>query len=105
VDYGVRGFSDLDVALRLRFVRSWADDMNATASIVEGFDDVGALHRGIASGLIQLGSLFYYQDPRSWPSLGYGGPWLNRRHEDEELPFSHHRHGVERVLYGDGVEA
>jgi hypothetical protein len=103
--YRGRSFSELDVPLRLRFVRSWAADFDAVPLGVQGFDDIGTLHRGVAAALIQLGGLFYYQDPRSWPPLGYGGPWLQRRHEGEELPFSHHGHGVERVLYGDGVVA
>jgi hypothetical protein len=103
--YGGRSFSELDVPLRLRFIRSWAADFNPAPLGVQGFADVGTLHRGVAGGLIQLGCIFYYQDPRSWLPLGYGGPWLQRRHEDEELPFSHHRHGVERVLYGQGVVA
>jgi hypothetical protein len=103
--YGVRSFTGLDVPLRLRFIRSWAADFDRVPLGVQGFGDVGALHRGVAAAVIQLGSLFYYQDPRSWPPLGYGGPWLRRRHEDEEMPFSHHSHGVERVLYGDGVVA
>jgi hypothetical protein len=101
--YAARSFSELDVPLRLRFVRSWAADFDAAPLGVEGFEDVGALHRGVAAALIQLSCLFSYQDPRSWRPLGYGGPWLHRAHEDEELPFSHHGHGVERVLYGDGV--
>jgi hypothetical protein len=103
--YGVRSFSGLDVPLRLRFIRSWAADFDPVPLGIQGFGDVGALHRGAASALIQLGCVFYYQDPRSWPPLGYGGPWLQRRHDDEELPFSHHTHGVQRVLYGDGVVA
>jgi hypothetical protein len=103
--YRGRSFSELDVPLRLRFARSWAADFTPVPLGVEGFDDVGTLHRGVAAGLIQLGCLFYYDDPRSWPPLGYGGPWLQRSHEDEELPFSHHGHGVERVLYGQGVVA
>jgi hypothetical protein len=105
VDYGGRPFSQLDVSLRLRFIRSWAADFSTAPVGVQGFENVGALHRGIASALIQLGCFYYYQDPRSWPPLGYGGPWLHRRHEGEELPFSHHGHGVERVLYGGGVVA
>jgi hypothetical protein len=105
VDYGGRSFSQLDVPLRLRFLRSWAADFDPTPVGIQGFEDVGALHRGIASAMIQLGCFYYYQDPRSWPPLGYGGPWLHRRHESEELPFSHHGHGVERVLYGGGVVA
>jgi hypothetical protein len=104
-DYGGRSFSQLGVALRLRFVRSWAADFDTTPVGVQGFEDVGALHRGVASAMIQLGCFYYYQDPRSWPPLGYGGPWLRRKHESEELPFSHHGHGVERVLYGGGVVA
>jgi hypothetical protein len=103
--YGARSFSGLDVALRLRFVRGWASDFDPAPVGFEGFADVGALHRGLAAALIQLGSFFYYQDPRSWRSLGYGGPWLHRAHENEELPFSHHGHGVERVFYGQGVVA
>jgi hypothetical protein len=129
--YGGRSFTELDVPLRLRFVRSWAADFDpvpvgvqgvvdvgslppavaaALAQLgdplgVGGFHDVGTLHRAIASALIQLGSFFYYQDPRSWRPLGYGGPWLQGTHEDEEMPFSHHGHGVEQVLYGDGVVA
>jgi hypothetical protein len=103
--YRGRAFSELDVPLRLRFVRSWAGDFTPVPLGVAGFDDVGTLHRGVASGLIQIGCLFYYQDPRSWRPLGYGGPWLHRRHEGEELPFSHHGHGTERVLYGQGVVA
>jgi hypothetical protein len=105
VDYGGRPFSGLDVPLRLRFVRSWASDFDTTQVGVQGFEDVGALHRGVASGLIQIGCFYLYQDPRSWRPLGYGGPWLGRRHESEELPFSHNSHGVERVLYGEGVVA
>jgi hypothetical protein len=105
VDYGGRSFSQLDVPLRLRFVRSWAADFDTTPVGVQGFEDVGALHRGIASAMIQLGCFYYYQDPRSWGPLGYGGPWLDRTHEGEELPFSHHGHRVERVLYGGGVVA
>jgi hypothetical protein len=104
-DYAGRSFSQLDVPLRLRFVRSWAADFDTAPVGVDGFDDVGALHRGVASALIQLGCFYYYQDPRSWRPLGYGGPWLHRRHESEELPFSHHGHGVQRVLYGGGVVA
>jgi hypothetical protein len=103
--YGVRSFSGLDVPLRLRFIRSWAADFDPVPLGIQGFGDVGTLHRGAASALIQLGCVFYYQDPRSWPPLGYGGPWLQRKHEGEEMPFSHHGHGVERVLYGDGVVA
>jgi hypothetical protein len=105
VDYRGRSFSQLDVPLRLRFVRSWAADFSTAPVGVQGFEDVGALHRGVAAGMIQIGCLFYYSDPRSWPPLGYGGPWLNRKHESEELPFSHDGHGVERVLYGGGVIA
>ena len=105
VAYGGRAFSELDVPLRLRFVRSWAADFDPVPVGVVGFDDVGALHRGVASALIQLGCFYLYQDPRSWVPLGYGGPWLGRAHEDEELPFSHQGHDVERVLYGDGVVA
>jgi hypothetical protein len=130
-DYGGRAFSELDVPLRLRFVRSWGDDFNqlplGVGSVVDvgtlsrpvaaaltpvedplgvaAFHDVGTLHRAVASALIQLASFFYYEDPRSWAPLGYGGPWLQRAHEDEELPFSHHDHGVNPVLYGDGVVA
>jgi hypothetical protein len=103
--YGERSFSELDVPLRLRFIRSWAADFDPVPVGVTGFSDVGALHRGVASAVIQLGSVFYYEDPRSWRPLGYGGPWLNRRHEDEELPFSHHGHGVEHVFYGQGIVA
>jgi len=103
--YSERSFSELDVPLRLRFIRSWAADFDPVPVGVTGFSDVGALHRGVASAVIQLGSVFYYEDPRSWPPLGYGGPWLHRRHEGEELPFSHHGHGVERVFYGQGVVA
>jgi hypothetical protein len=105
VDYAGRAFSQLDVPLRLRFVRSWAADFSTAPVGVQGFENVGALHRGIASALIQLGCFYYYQDPRSWRPLGYGGPWLHRKHESEELPFSHHGHGVQRVLYGGGVVA
>jgi hypothetical protein len=105
VDYGGRSFSQLDVALRLRFVRSWAADFSTAPLGIQGFEDVGALHRGVAGAMIQIGCLFYYEDPRSWPPLGYGGPWLRRRHASEELPFSHHGHGVDRVLYGGGVVA
>jgi hypothetical protein len=105
VDYGGRSFSQLDVPLRLRFVRSWAADFSTAPLGIQGFEDVGALHRGVAAGMIQIGCLFYYDDPRTWPPLGYGGPWLRRRHESEELPFSHHGHRVERVLYGGGVVA
>jgi hypothetical protein len=105
VGYGGRSFSRLDIALRLRFLRSWAADFDAAPVGIQGFDDVGALHRGIAAAMIQLGCFYYYQDPRSWPPLGYGGPWLHREHESEEMPFSHHSHSVERVLYGDGVVA
>jgi hypothetical protein len=101
--YGGRSFGVLDVPLRLRFVRSWAGDFNPAPAGLDGFADVGALHRGVAAALIQLGSLFYYQDPRSWRTLGYGGPWLHRAHEDEEMPFSHHGHAVERVFCGQGV--
>jgi hypothetical protein len=129
--YGERSFSELDVALRLRFVRSWAGDFDRVPVGVQGFVDVGTLprgvaaavvqlgdplgvgafhdlgtlHRAVASGLIQLGAFFYYQDPHSWRPLGYGGPWLQRSHEDEEMPFSHHGHGVEPVFYGEGVIA
>jgi hypothetical protein len=103
--YGGRSFSQLDVALRLRFIRSWARDLGRAPIGIAGFDDVGTLHRGVAAGLIQLGCLFYYQDPRSWRPLGYGGPWLHRRHESEELPFSHRGHSVNRVFYGHGVIA
>jgi hypothetical protein len=129
--YGGRSFSELDVPLRLRFVRSWAGDFDQVSIGVggfvdvsalppalaagltklgdplgvEAFHDVGTLHRAVASALIQLGSFFFYADPRSWRPLGYGGPWLQRAHADEELPFSHHGHGVERVYYGDGVVA
>jgi hypothetical protein len=103
--YLPRSFSGLDVPLRLRFVRSWASDFNPLPIGIAGFADIGALHRGVAAALIQLGCFFYYEDPRSWPPLGYGGPWLKRRHEDEEMPFSHHGHGVERVSYGWGVVA
>ena len=78
--YRERPFSQLDVPLRLRFIRSWAGDFDALATGIAGFADLGALHRGVATGLIQLGSFFYYQDPRSWRPLGYGGPWLNRSH-------------------------
>jgi hypothetical protein len=105
VGYGGRSFSQLDVPLRLRFLRSWAADFDTAPVGIQGFEDVGALHRGVAAGMIQLGCFFYYEDPRSWPPLGYGGPWLHRRHESEELPFSHHGHAVERVLYGGGVVA
>jgi hypothetical protein len=125
--YGGRAFTELDIPLRLRFVRSWLGDFDPVPVDVKGFTDVsalppavaagldplgigafhdvGTLHRGVATALIQLGSFFYYQDPRSWRPLGYGGPWLQRAHEDEEMPFSHHSHGVERVDYGDGVVA
>jgi hypothetical protein len=105
VAYRERSFSELDVPLRLRFVRSWARDFDPVPAGVVGFVDVGALHRGVAAALIQLGSFFYYEDPRSWRALGYAGPWLQRSHEDEEMPFSHHGHGVERVFYGEGVVA
>jgi hypothetical protein len=105
VAYRGRSFRELDVPLRLRFIRSWAGDFDALATGIAGFADLGALHRGVATGLIQLGSFFYYQDPRSWRPLGYGGPWLQRAHTDEEMPFSHHGHGVERVSYGEGVVA
>jgi hypothetical protein len=105
VSYGGRSFSQLDVPLRLRFLRSWAADFDTAPAGVPGFEDLGALHRGIAAAMIQLGCFFYYEDPRSWPPLGYGGPWLHRRHTSEELPFSHHGHSVEGVLYGDGVVA
>jgi hypothetical protein len=105
LSYRGRSFSELDVPLRLRFVRSWAGDFDPVPVGADGFADVGTLHRGVAAALIQLGSFFYYQDPRSWRPLGYGGPWLQRSHEDEEMPFSHHDHGVERVLYGDGIVA
>jgi hypothetical protein len=105
VDYGGRSFSQLDVPLRLRFFRSWAADFDTTPVGVDGFEDIGALHRGVASAMVQIGCLFFYEDPRSWRPLGYGGPWLHRRHESEEMPFSHHGHGVERVLYGEGVVA
>jgi hypothetical protein len=114
VAYGERSFSELDVALRLRFVRSWLADFDPLPVGVQGvedpaglaaFHDVGTLHRGVATALIQLASFFYYQDPRSWGPLGYGGPWLHRAHEDEEMPFSHRGHGVNRVFYGDGVVA
>jgi hypothetical protein len=98
-----RSFTELDVALRLRFIRSWASDFDPVPIGVEGFDDIGTLHRGVASAVIQLGSLFYYQDPRSWRPLGYGGPWLHRAHENEEMPFSHRGHGVNRVFYGEGI--
>jgi hypothetical protein len=104
-DYAGHSFSQLDVPLRLRFIRSWAADFSTAPLGIQGFEDVGALHRGVAGAMIQLGCFYYYQDPRSWPPLGYGGPWLHRKHESEELPFSHHGHGVERVLYGDGVVA
>jgi hypothetical protein len=103
--YRGRSFSRLAVALRLRFIRSWASDFDPAPIGIAGFDDIGGLHRGVASALIQLGSFFYYQDPRSWLSLGYGGPWLHRAHENEELPFSHRGHAVERVFYGEGVVA
>jgi hypothetical protein len=129
--YGGRSFSELDVPLRLRFIRSWAEDFNTVplgvGSVVDvgalppavaapliqqsdplgvaAFHDVGTLHRGVAAALIQLGSFFFYEDPRSWGPLGYGGPWLQRAHEDEEMPFSHHDHSVNSVLYGDGVVA
>jgi hypothetical protein len=129
--YGGRSFSELDVPLRLRFVRSWGDDFDQVPTGVGGvvdvgtlpapvaaaltqygdplgvaaFHDVGTLHRAVASALIQLASFFFYEDPRSWGPLGYGGPWLARSHEDEELPFSHHDHSVNRVDYGDGVVA
>ena len=103
--YGGRSFTGLDVKLRLRFIRSWASDFDPASVGIPGFADVGALHRGVAAALIQLGTLFYYQDPRSWRPLGYGGPWLHRSHEDEEMPFSHRGHGVERVFYGQGILA
>jgi hypothetical protein len=103
--YRGRSFSGLDVGLRLRFIRSWASDFDPAPIGIAGFDDIGGLHRGVASALIQLGSLFYYEDPRSWRSLGYGGPWLHRAHENEEMPFSHHGHGVEQVFYGQGIVA
>ena len=105
VDYRGRSFSQLDVPLRLRFLRGWAADFDPAPIGIAGFEDVGALHRGVAAAMIQLGCVFYYADPRSWPPLGYGGPWLQRSHESEELPFSHHGHAVEPVLYGDGVVA
>jgi hypothetical protein len=101
--YHGRSFSELDVQSRLRFIRSWAGDFDPAPVGVMGFSDIGALHRGVASAVIQLAAFFYYEDPRSWRPLGYGGPWLNRSHEDEELPFSHHGHGVERVSYGQGI--
>jgi hypothetical protein len=103
--YLPRSFSALDVPLRLRFIRSWAADFDPLPISVAGFADIGALHRGIAAALIQLSCFFFYEDPRSWPPLGYGGPWLHRPHENEELPFSHHGHGVEPVFYGPGVVA
>jgi hypothetical protein len=103
--FGGHAFSQLGVPLRLRFIRSWASDFDPGPAGLEGFDTVGALHRGIAAALIQLSSLFYYQDPRSWSALGYGGPWLHREHENEEMPFSHLGHDVVRIYYGDGVVA
>ena len=101
--YGGRSFSELNVPLRLRFIRSWASDFDPVPVGVDGFDSIGTLHRGSAAALVQLSSLFYYQDPRTWPPLGYGGPWLHREHESEEMPFSHLGHDVVHIDYGHGV--
>ena len=102
--YGGLGFSELSIPLRLHFLRSWLADHNTTPLdpryAAVGIPDVGTLHRAIVVAAYQLTSFFYYGDPRTWPSVGYKGPWLNRDHTGEDLPFSHHDHGAYEIEMG-----
>ncbi len=102
--YGGRSFSELSIPLRLRFARSWLADHNPTPLdpqyAVAGIPDVGTLHRAIVVAAYQLTSFFYYSDPRTWSPVGWAGPWLNRAHQGEDLPFSHADHSVYEVDQG-----
>jgi hypothetical protein len=103
--YGGRSFTELDIPLRLRLIRSWLTDHNPTPvdpqNLLAGIRDVGTLHRAIAIAAIQLPSFFYYRDPRAWAPIGWTGAWLGRRrHKGEDLPFSHHDHQVYGVRFG-----
>ena len=102
--YGGRSFSELAIPLRLHFARSWLADHNATPLdpeyAVAGIPDVGTLHRAIVVAAYQLTSFFYYIDPRTWAPAGWGGPWLNRDHRGEDLPFSHADHSIYDVDQG-----
>jgi hypothetical protein len=111
--YGGHTFSELEIPLRLHLLRSWQADHNHAPLdpplvAATGIPDFGTLHRAIAYGATQLCTLFYYFDQRTWRSVGWGGPWLGRDHEAEELPFSHHgghSHEPYRVRFGGGVVA
>ena len=102
--YGGRSFTELDVGLRLRLLRSWLADHDRTpldptyASL--GIPDVGTLHRAVVLAAIQLATLAYFADPRTWQPVRYGGPWLGRDHEGEELPFSHAGHEIYDIDFG-----
>jgi hypothetical protein len=105
--YGGRSFTQLDIPLRLRLLRSWLGDHNPTPvdpqDSLAGIRDVGTLHRAIAIAAIQLPSFFYYQDRRAWAPVGWTGPWLRRRHKGEDLPFSHREHLVYPLRLGEGA--
>jgi hypothetical protein len=108
--YQARGFSELDIPLRLRLVRSWQFDHNRVPldppiADLTGMSDFGTLHRAVAQLLTQLTTLYYYSDARTWPLVGWTGPWLGRSHEGEDLPFSHHGHEAYPVDYGNAVVA
>lgn len=110
VAYGGKTFTQLEIPLRLRLLRSWQADHNRTPldpPLVEatGIPDYGTLHRAVAYGATQLSTLFYYFDRRTWPPLGWTGPWLGRSHHGEDLPFSHGEHRRYTVRYGGGVVA
>ncbi|MEZ4338951.1 MAG: pyridoxal-phosphate dependent enzyme [Sandaracinaceae bacterium] len=55
-------FTRLDPAARRR----------AVAALAQRGGDLGQAAKGLRD-LVYLG---YYQDPRAWPHLGYGGPWV-----------------------------
>lgn len=91
VAYGERPFSELEIPLRLRFVRSWLADHNSSPldpqNRVAGIADVGTLHRAIAVAALQLTTFFYYQDPRTWQSVGWHGPLIGPGFKPDRVDF------------------
>ena len=60
-----------------RFTRLAPDEQDRVLAKLEASDQ--DLLRGGFAGLKSLVFMGYYRDPRTWPILGYAGPWLGRR--------------------------
>jgi hypothetical protein len=69
-----RRFTGLSRAEQERYVTGWMDS------------SMGA-RRLVFRALKLIAALGYYGRPEAWPSIGYAGPWLGRRHADRRVSY------------------